>query len=74
MQCDYCLDIMLDGDDILECDCGLKWCSLRCARLNGWFNKKTSSTCDFCRNDSPGSLSNYLLPTQKGELLSHTYE
>jgi hypothetical protein len=74
-KCDYCCDYIFSGDDFIKCDCGLRWCSTRCARLHGYLNKKTSSTCDFCRGDSPGSLINYLLLlAQKGELISHTYE
>ena len=64
-KCDYCRDYVFEDSDFIECDCGLKWCSTHCARLNGYLNCKTSSTCDYCRDDSPGSLNNYLLPMLK---------
>ena len=57
--CDYCLDYVCDADDFVSCDCGLRWCSIRCAKIEGYYNKKTSSSCDFCR-DEPGNISNYL--------------
>lgn len=58
--CDYCSDYMCDDDDYITCDCGKRWCSIRCARYEGYINKKKSSSCDNCRDDQPGSLNNYL--------------
>jgi hypothetical protein len=66
-QCDYCSDYVADGDDFITCDCGLRWCSIRCAKYHGYLNKKTSSSCDSCRDDNPGNLQNYLLYVIKQE-------
>lgn len=65
--CDYCLDYISDGDDFITCDCGLYWCSIRCAKYQGYLNRKISSSCDFCRDDNPGNLQNYLLYLIKQE-------
>lgn len=57
--CDYCSDYICDSDDFIACDCGLRWCSIRCAKLEGYQDRKRSSTCDYCR-DEPGNITNYL--------------
>lgn len=67
-KCDYCYDYINSSDDFIKCDCGLRWCSKRCARLHGYLNKKTSSTCDFCRDNSPGSINNYLFLLAKRKI------
>lgn len=56
--CDYCSDYVCDADDYITCDCGQLWCSVRCARLHGYLNRKTSSSCDSCRNTNSGSQYN----------------
>jgi len=58
--CDYCLDYICDGDDYIACECGMRWCSIRCAKYEGYINKKKSCSCHSCRDDHPGSINNYL--------------
>lgn len=58
--CDYCSDYICDADDYVACKCGMRWCSIRCAKYAGYKDKKKSSSCDHCSGDKPGSLNNYL--------------
>jgi hypothetical protein len=51
-HCEYCSDYVSDSDDFVECDCGSQWCSIRCAKYDGYVDKKSSSSCDFCRQDN----------------------
>jgi len=51
VQCHYCRDAVCLADDYVECICGLVWCSVRCARHDGYTSKKRNSSCNSCRKD-----------------------
>lgn len=48
--CDYCSDYICKDCDYIICDCEKKWCSIRCARLDGYLNRKSYSFCNYCVN------------------------
>ena len=50
LMCCYCKDYF-DEDNGVICDCGKKWCSVRCARLDNYLNRKKKSSCNFCRKE-----------------------
>jgi hypothetical protein len=47
-HCDYCFDYIASDVDHLVCACGRRWCSIRCAKLEGYQDRKTTSCCRFC--------------------------
>lgn len=44
--CEYCHDYC---DDPIVCDCGKNWCSKDCARKHDYLDRKSKSSCVFCR-------------------------
>jgi len=60
--CDCCSDYLCDTDDYIRCDCGKRWCSVRCAKIHGYLNRKTLSSCGFCRKEKDDNdfLQNFL--------------
>lgn len=36
-------------DDYIVCDCGVCWCSVRCARKENYKRTKKKSSCNNCR-------------------------
>ena len=47
--CECCSDYISPDDDYIACNCGRKWCSIRCAKHHGYVDRKKSSYCDLCK-------------------------
>ena len=50
-SCDVCHESVFENEDHITCDCNRRWCSVRCAKIDKYRNKKTSSSCEVCRRD-----------------------
>lgn len=48
-RCVCCNDDL--NEDCISCDCGKSWCSKECAKWYDYQDKKSTSSCKFCRKN-----------------------
>lgn len=64
--CDYCHESICDCGDYKRCECGRRWCDLKCAEKDGYVQEDEDGeekSCSFCRNEAAedSDLFNFLL-------------
>lgn len=50
--CDYCGESICDCGRYTKCECGRRWCNMKCAGQDGFSQVEDGEwTCSFCRNE-----------------------
>lgn len=71
-DCQQCGETVCECGHFIHCGCGEKWCSERCAKIDGWkYDEDNFQVCNYCQekdihdNELVGLLLKYLKWTRE---------